>query len=388
MMEYQRAQLKLAAKRAMKGQRPHPMLITLLFTLLVGIGSRLVSWILGAASGFSRLGTLYLEGIYQYEDPAWAIQRALLSFGPARLVTAILVGGVLAGLITFLWSSLMGVGYRNFCLGMVRGQQPQTGALFSAFPQFGPVLLTKFVVGVFECLWTLLFAVAEIVVVVVVVLLLSEIEALMVLAVFVSCIAMFVGIIWATLRYAMVDFLIADQGLTGMDAIRESKRLMKGNVGRLFVLQLSFIGWYLLEYAILIAAATICMVVFGTGILASGGLDDAVMLVAGMAVSLFVIFGVAIIAIAVFNLWLVPYITGTQALFYDWLRGVDSTRPGGGFGGGQGGWGQPTQQSYDYTWNSGTTSGTGIGSGGQGGGQTPGGSAPLPPKSPKDDPWD
>lgn len=387
MMEYQRAQLKLAAKRAMKGQRPHPMLITLLFMVLVGIGSRLVSWILGAASGFSKLGTLYLEGIYQYEDPAWAIQRALLSFGPARLVMAVLVGGVLAGLITFLWSGLMGVGYHNFCLGMVRGQQPQTGALFSAFPRFGPVLLTKFLVGVFECLWVLLFAGAEIILILLAaaVLLFSEMEVLMVLIVIVSYIAMFVGIIWATLRYAMVDFLIADQDLTGMDAIRESKRLMRGNIGRLFVLQLSFIGWYLLEYAILLAALITGSIIFGSA-LAFGTFGGSDTVVAGSLLAFFGIFIAAVIAIGVFNLWLVPYVTGTQALFYDWLRGVNNPAPGG--WGGPGGWGQPTQQNYDYSWSSGTTSGTGIGPGPQGGGQNPGGSAPLPPKSPKDDPWE
>ena len=40
--------------------------------------------------------------------------------------------------------------------------------------------------------------------------------------------ALLLGIVWVTLRYELVDFLIADQGLTGMDAIRESKRLGAG----------------------------------------------------------------------------------------------------------------------------------------------------------------
>ena len=73
------------------------------------------------------------------------------------------------------------------------------------------------------------------------------------------------------------------------------------------------------------------------------------------------------------------YITGTEALFYDWARGVYNTRPAGGFGGGQDGWGHPG----DYTRTTGPTSGTGIG-----GGPAPGGgSAPRPPKPPRDDPW-
>ena len=72
----------------------------------------------------------------------------------------------------------------------------------------------NFMMGLFVFLWTLLFV--------------------------------FPGIV-AAYRYAMVPYLMAEfPELRVMEAIRESKRLMKGNKWRLFCLHFSFIGWDLL----------------------------------------------------------------------------------------------------------------------------------------------
>lgn len=51
-----------------------------------------------------------------------------------------------------------------------------------------------------------------------------------------------------TLRYSMADYLLATRPELGpVEALRESRRLMKGNKGRLFCLRMSFIGWALLS---------------------------------------------------------------------------------------------------------------------------------------------
>ena len=383
MMEYNRVQLKQAAKQAMKGQRPHPMLITLLYIILTNLGCQLVMRILGAASGSDRLlGEFMLSG-QLYTDPEDWIQYILFNLmTPGRLVVALLVGGVLATILGSLWMALMNVGYVNFCLGRARRQQPTTGALFSVFPQFGPVLGTRILVGIFEFLWCLLFGVGAVVLLAVAVLLFAEIEVLMLLTVLAIYVALLMGIVWATLRYAMVDFLIVDRGVTGKEAIQESKRLMKGNIGRLFLLQLSFIGWFLLEYAIIMAGMIIGMIAMGSSLMAGGISGMEYVLVGSMLVFLGLL-GISVIIISIINLWLVPYINGTKALFYDWLQGADTAR----FDGGQGGWGQPAQQNYDYTRLSGPSSGTGIGPGPGATGPNPGGPAPRPPKSRKDDPW-
>lgn len=387
MLEYDRIRLKTAARQAMRGQRPHPMLVTFLFSMIVGIGSQIINWILGTVTGSASLGRLYAEAFLEYEDVDAAIQYALMSFGLPRLIFAVVLGGLLTGLLTSLWQGIMQVGYSGFCLGMVRGRQPQYGELFQGFPKAGPVLVTQLLVTVFCFLWGLLFGVGAVVLMIVASLLLDSAPALAVILMLCIYIALIAGVVWVTLRYAMVNFLIADRGLGGMEAVRESKRLMQGNTGKLFTLNLSFIGWYLLEFAIMMVCIVIGVSVIGVGVLSNPGqMEDAVMMIGGIALLIIGLFAVAGIAIAVFNLWLSPYITGTQALFYDWTQGIDSTRPAPGAGGGNGGWGQPaqSQQGTTYTWNPtpGSTSGTGIGSGSQGS------DAPKPPRSPKDDPWE
>lgn len=59
-----------------------------------------------------------------------------------------------------------------------------------------------------------------------------------------------------TYSYAMAEYLMTrEKDLTAMEAISESRRLMKGNKMRLFILKLSFIGWILLTIATLGMAA-------------------------------------------------------------------------------------------------------------------------------------
>lgn len=382
MTEFNRAQAKQVVRRAMKAQRPHPMLITLLFIVLVNVGSQLVSRILGTASGSSDVNQMFVQTFRDYtEDPVQAFQYTLLALGTGRIFIAALAG-LVSSVIAALWSGIMRVGYSDFCLQMVQNRQPQTGVLFSTFPQWARVLLTQFLAGLFRTLWGILFGVIALLAMVLDALLFIEIDALFGLVALVVYIAVIVGLVWVLLRYALVDFLIADAGLTGMDAIRESKRLMTGNTGKLFLLQLSFIGWYLLEAAIMLVVLVPGIMLFYVGLGASSLLDP-VSLIAGGALALLGLAAVATIIIAVLNLWLTPYITGTQALFYQWTQGRNVGARPDSFNGGQGGWGQ----YHDYTWTSGPTSGTGtgIGPGPKDDGHTP--PPPKPPRPPRDDPW-
>ena len=75
------------------------------------------------------------------------------------------------------------------------------------------ILLVSILVGVFTFLWTLLFIIPGIV---------------------------------AALSYSMATYLIVDTDLDANDAIKESKRMMKGYKWDYFVFGLSFIGWIIL----------------------------------------------------------------------------------------------------------------------------------------------
>lgn len=388
MLEYDRIRLKQAARQAMKAQRPHPMLVTFVFAAIGGIGGQILTQILGMVTGSTSLNTQYFQAVWEYGDTDTALQYILMAYGPQRLIFALLVGGGLSTLLVALWQGLMRVGYSGFCLDMARRRQPQLETLFRAFPQAGSVLLTQLLVFVFRFLWGCLLGVGAFVLISVIAMIFFSVPFLALPLILCVYIALLLGILWVTLRYELVDFLIADQGLTGMDAIRESKRLMQGNYGRLFTLKLSFFGWYLLEIGVILAFLITGLLTFGLQLANAADSSDALAALVVPALGFLALFGLACIALSIFNLWLTPYITGTVALFYDWTQGIDSTLPPS--GGGDGGWGQPAppRPNTTYTWNPtpGQTSGTGIGPGPNPGPRD--GGAPKPPRSPKDDPWD
>ena len=432
-MVFDRVQLKMTAKQAMKFQRPHPMLITLLFVVLVNAGTWIIRQIMSFATADNPLPQIMNMVMSGYADPEDVLEYLIYAYDPGQMFVNMFISVFVVSILTSLWTGLMRTGYSGFCLGMVRDQQPQAGVLFNTLPLWAGVLLTQFLVALFTALWGMLFAVGTVVVISVLGAILVEIsEGLFVLFTLAALVVAVIGYVWVVLRYAMVNFIIADQGLTGMDAIRMSKQMMQGNISSLFTLELSFIGWYMLEGVIVMFiymafAGSVAASLYG----ASG--YDAMMTMGNGMRGLNTLTIVVTIATALYSMWLTPYVTGTEALFYDTLRGA---RPMGGYGGpagpggyggpggwggpgapggrgapggwggpggpsgyggaggyggqgGQGGWGQqPPQQNGGYNWTPtpGSSSGRGMGTGAQGGPRPP--QPPQqPPKAPRDDAW-
>lgn len=106
------------------------------------------------------------------------------------------------------------LGYTMFVLSIFRRRETSVAEVFYGFEKFGKALGLYLVMSVFIFLWTLLLIIP--------------------------------GII-ASFRYALAFYVLADNPEMGiMEAINESKRLMRGNKWKLFCLQISFIGWALL----------------------------------------------------------------------------------------------------------------------------------------------
>jgi uncharacterized membrane protein len=60
-------------------------------------------------------------------------------------------------------------------------------------------------------------------------------------------IGLFILGIYKSLQYSLTPYIMAaDDDITAMEALEESKQLLKGKVGKYFLLNLSFIGWALL----------------------------------------------------------------------------------------------------------------------------------------------
>ena len=127
---------------------------------------------------------------------------------------------VIIALISFFISPVLMLGVHHVHLKATTDEKPRLSEMFSKMPQFGTAFVTSLLTGIFVFLWSLLLIVP--------------------------------GII-ATYSYSMVYFILAEHPeMSAMEAIRESKLIMKGHKWELFVLELSFFWWYLL-----------CIVTFG-----------------------------------------------------------------------------------------------------------------------------
>ena len=125
---------------------------------------------------------------------------------------------------TILVALPMMYGYSIVMLSVMRGGEMNIGRLFDGFNDFGRLVGTNLLQAIYTFLWTLLLVIP--------------------------------GII-KNYSYAMTDFILKDQPeLANNAAIEKSMAMMDGNKMKLFLLDLSFIGW-----------AILCLFTFGIGFL-------------------------------------------------------------------------------------------------------------------------
>ena len=125
---------------------------------------------------------------------------------------------------TILVALPMMYGYSIVMLSVMRGGEMNIGGLFDGFNDFGRIVGTKLLQAIYTFLWTLLLVIP--------------------------------GII-KNYSYAMTDFILKDQPeLANNAAIEKSMAMMDGNKMKVFLLDLSFIGW-----------AILCLFTFGIGFL-------------------------------------------------------------------------------------------------------------------------
>lgn len=121
----------------------------------------------------------------------------------------------LLGIAQLILGGPVKLGYSKFLLKMHDGQEAGVSDVFSQFGRFTDGLCLHLLTWLYIALWSLLFVIP--------------------------------GII-ATYRYAMAPFILAENpGMTASQAIDASKKMMDGYKLDLFVLDLTFIGWRLLN---------------------------------------------------------------------------------------------------------------------------------------------
>lgn len=125
---------------------------------------------------------------------------------------AAVAGSVIPGLGALIITGPLTAGLSIFYLSLIRSQEdPKIELLFDGFKNFGDNFLLGLMVAIFTFLWSLLFIIPGIV---------------------------------KSYSYSMAFFVKKDHPEMDWKAcMDESQRLMDGNKGRLFLLDLSYIGW-------------------------------------------------------------------------------------------------------------------------------------------------
>ena len=144
------------------------------------------------------------------------------------LIAVTLVIGAITAAASFLANLIPGVGLAvsiivtpafalstvRIYLMVVRGGTPEVKNCFDGFDDFFSAFKVTLLVGIYTFLWSLLFIIPGIV---------------------------------KGYSYSMALYVLADnKGKSARECIAESKAMMEGHKMELFVLDLSFIGWYLL----------------------------------------------------------------------------------------------------------------------------------------------
>lgn len=212
---YRPRDFRAAARNALRGFWTLAVIVTLVAAILGGVSS------VSAPSLDFNFGEedISMEEIQQIpgasENPFVAVMQYVREYYDQHPALKVISGilGVLA-MVQFVVGGPVMLGYTRFKLHRMDGEEAKFSDLFSAFDQFieGLWMRVRTFLQVFA--WTLLFIIPGIV---------------------------------AAYRYAMVPYLMAEYpDMSVSEAFQRSKTLMKGRKGDLFLLHLSFIGWWII----------------------------------------------------------------------------------------------------------------------------------------------
>lgn len=220
---YRASDFRSIARKSLKGFWAITVLITLVAALLGGAEGFTTSVNVNVNDPENSVSSSFLpEGVSSVTQAEYVqlftggVRRLLQNqFIRYAAVTATIVLAIY-GLVTFVIGGAIELGLCRYNLDLLtRENTPEFRTLFSRFSIFGRALGLQLMTGLLIILWSLLLIIP--------------------------------GII-ATYRYALAPYLMAENPDMGiMEAIGQSKELMKGNKWRLFCLYFSFIGWDLLN---------------------------------------------------------------------------------------------------------------------------------------------
>ena len=197
-------ELKAGARKQIRDNMPNIILISIVFIVIGTIVSELQFRVPDTANAI----TIYLQEL---------ADGKLQTFG--SMYSYLRPSGIPIAILLWLVYSVIDAGYMSYCLNISRSQKGEYKDIFNGFLYVGKILLIRIVTSILTVLWSLLFIIP--------------------------------GII-AYYRYRQSFYILFDDPQkSAMQCIRESKRLMHGKKLDLFLLDLSFFGWWALDYLVM-----------------------------------------------------------------------------------------------------------------------------------------
>jgi len=201
--------LKAEARSLMKENAPKLFFISIITVVILTIMSEFQYRLPGKLITYEELLSRLASGETPNYDMIFTVFRP--------------VGAVLA-VIIFLVRPVIEAGFMSYCLKITRKEKGDYGNIFDGFQFFGKVILISVITAVLTTLWSFLF--------------------------------FFPGLI-AYYRYRQAYYILLDAPEKGaLECISESKQLMKGNKLDLFLVDMSFIGWFICDIIIALLLPT------------------------------------------------------------------------------------------------------------------------------------
>ena len=193
-------ELRVKAWDSLKGKYWTAFFVCLLLGVLISIGTSIIT---------CSQNMLDIVNMVDHSEMDSTMELgALVIIGLASVI------GIIGFLISLFVGSAAEVGLANYFIKNT-DSKPSFGDAFSGFKvKYGRNIGTLLLVGIKIVLWSILFIIP--------------------------------GII-KTYEYAIIPYILADDSeISSKGAFKKAKQMMKGNKWRLFKLELSFFGWFVL----------------------------------------------------------------------------------------------------------------------------------------------
>lgn len=273
-----RREIKRTAKRLLKGNWKVAILNLIIISVLTGAISQIILTVLGTGNSLTLMESV-MQG---------TLSNQPIVAGPS--VAASLLTTLVSIFVGFI-SGLLYAGYAWNMLDMIDGAKLSIEGMFQTFSRDRIFKTTGLIIvtAILITLWSLLLIIP--------------------------------GIIKTYSYSQALNLMKDDPSISIMDALDQSRELMKGKKWNYFLLQLSFIWWYILPFAIY------TLIVLGSvqTISASlkSGTSEGIAIIIGFAL----LFLVVMLFVILISFYVEPYRTTAQQLFYRILTAGDAYNP-------------------------------------------------------------